>query len=114
MKTLDTWNLKQLFMYVEVEWPEKTIIAKQVVWDKIMPRAEIKDSFQLSDTFKYPINDHNLSLRGRTVKFNIWTELMPIFGIITRVRFSLSRPAIFWDPEINNLKFLIIETVGHV
>ena len=87
MKSQETWNLKQQFLYIEVEWPEKTIITKQIVWDKIIPRSKIRNNYSLKETFEYPITDIYKSLKGRDVTFRVWTELMPIFGIITRVNF---------------------------
>jgi len=70
-----------------VEWPEKTIMSRQIVWDKIIPRQKLRDNYVLKETFEYPITDVYKSLKGRDVTFRVWTELMPIFGIITRVNF---------------------------
>ncbi|KRX03869.1 hypothetical protein PPERSA_04747 [Pseudocohnilembus persalinus] len=79
LRSLQNWNLKQLFFYIEAEWtnPENNIIQNDNQWEK-------NSQIDKLSRFEYPLRDVHNQLRGANIKFNVWVEKMPIIGIITR------------------------------
>ncbi|CAK61396.1 unnamed protein product (macronuclear) [Paramecium tetraurelia] len=87
------WNLKQLFLYVNVhhEHQQKGYESDCVIYDKIISRPDDPSSWSTSSKLvlknqraEYPLKDIHKQLRNATVNFEVWIEVMPYVGYIRR------------------------------
>lgn len=93
MSTLYTWNLKQLFVYVEVSWlNEDGLSNRMIVSDWILEspadRALVKDKFYIEVNNKqveYNVRDVYRKLRGKVLDITLNAEYMPTVGFFFKV-----------------------------
>jgi len=95
LSSLYTWNLKQLFAYIEVEFtdPSTNLNSRMIVSDWIL--NQIEDRSQIEKTFvidvkdkslEYSIRDVHNGLKGNTIKISLNVEYMPHVGIFSKTR----------------------------
>ena len=84
MKSLESWNLKQFYQYVQIEWEAGKQDSVQIIWDKIIKREELEDSYDITEETEYSIHDIDKKLKSKDLNFTVMVEHMPIFGLITR------------------------------
>ena len=95
LSSLYTWNLKQLFVYVEVEFtdPVTNLSSRMTVADWIL--NQIEDREKIANTFvievkdkplEYSVRDVHKGLKGNTIKISLNVEYMPHVGIFSKTR----------------------------
>ena len=101
LSSLYTWNLKQLFVYIEVEFsdpvshvinPITKLNSRMIVSDWIL--NQIEDRSLVPKTFvidvqdkslEYSIRDVHNGLKGNTIKISLNVEYMPHVGVFSKV-----------------------------
>lgn len=95
LSSLYTWNLKQLFVYIEVGWvDEQGLSSRMVASDWIIEspgdRGLVGEKFVI-DTgaagkqIEYNVRDVHRRLRGKTVNVTLNAEYMPTVGFFFKV-----------------------------
>mmetsp|Transcript_899 Transcript_899/g.2291 ORF Transcript_899/g.2291 Transcript_899/m.2291 type:complete len:172 (-) Transcript_899:1142-1657(-) len=80
LSTCFSWNTKQLFAYIKVEYETKKHKRNEVtVWDKVVAS---KEEAQVDQTFisKYKLVDNGADLRGKNVTLTLAWNVMPYIG----------------------------------
>lgn len=95
LSSLYTWNLKQLFVYVEVEFtdPVTKLESRMTVADWILnkteDRSEIKNTFVIDvkdKPLEYSVRDVHNGLKGNTLRISLNIEYMPLVGLFSKTR----------------------------
>ena len=89
LSSLYTWNLKQLYFYLEAEYtfPKDNLASRAILFDRIFQvpynRSEVGHALFLNRTnvnLKYPLRDVYRQLQGQNVTLRWRVEYMPITG----------------------------------
>jgi len=102
-----TWNTKQLFAYVQVEFA--TPANEMVIWKKIIQRPEKAKLSEpkLSVEFPFSFTDRDGSLRGREFNVTVAWHVMPRVGWLYRRSQTFSGfrlPDRYLDVEKGNIR----------
>ncbi|KAM3137011.1 hypothetical protein pb186bvf_010924 [Paramecium bursaria] len=92
LKPVFTWNLKQLFLFINVRYNAPQT-SECVIYDKIISRPDDPSEWEKASNLalknqriEYPLKDSYASLKNQTVTFEVWIEVMPYVGFITKQR----------------------------
>lgn len=93
LSSLYTWNLKQLFVYIEVTWVNEDglsnrMIASDWILESPADRSKIGEKFYIDISNKqieYNVRDVHRKLRGKTVNITLNAEYMPTVGFFFKV-----------------------------
>ncbi|PNW73144.1 hypothetical protein CHLRE_14g620400v5 [Chlamydomonas reinhardtii] len=91
LRSVFTWNTKQLFVYVQAEYEtQENRINEVVLWDSIVQQKD-KAVFKLSNhKTKYAFIDPGHNLRGRDVNLTLVWCVMPRVGRMYTERHTVS------------------------
>lgn len=95
MSSLYTWNLKQLFVYIEVTWVNEDGLSNRMIvsdWiiESPLNRTKIPEKFYIegkSKQVEYNVRDVHRKMRGKTVNVTLNAEYMPTVGLFSKVFF---------------------------
>jgi len=81
LRSVFSWNTKQLFVYVQAEYttPENSV-NQVVLWDKIIQKKENAHLKIKSIRQKYALIDQGQYLRGRPLNITVVWNVMPKVG----------------------------------
>jgi signal peptidase complex subunit 3 len=104
LTNLFNWNVKQVFVFITVEFKTKSSATNQVtIWDSIIPdksRAVLKYNDAM---VKYPLFDQKDQLRGEPVRLVLNWDIMPTTGLLhlgkRKGSHAVSLPAEYCDKE---------------
>lgn len=81
LSSFDNWNLKQLFLFLQVDYNQQDKPSQSIVWDKILPRKVLHKPLNLRvKNLKYPLRDLHNQLLGQNVTLLLKAEIMPVVG----------------------------------
>lgn len=108
LSSLYTWNLKQLYVYIEVTWVNEDGISNRMIasdWIIQSPadRTKIGEKYYIQSNNKqiqYNVRDVHRKLRGKTVNVTLNAQYMPTVGFFSKVLMLLGRPN-YTPPRLN-------------
>jgi signal peptidase complex subunit 3 len=84
-RPLWTWNTKQLFIYVVVNYETEVHKVNQVViWDRIIQQKEDAVLKLEKELAEYPVVDKGFNLRGIKANATVYWDMSPVAGFILR------------------------------
>uniref|UniRef100_A0A061R218 Signal peptidase complex subunit 3 n=1 Tax=Tetraselmis sp. GSL018 TaxID=582737 RepID=A0A061R218_9CHLO len=83
LRSVFSWNTKQLFLFINVEYEtNKNQLNQVVVFDKIVQTRESAVISNKKLRNKYNLVDQGRNLRGRQVNLTVTWQVMPIVGAL--------------------------------
>mmetsp|Transcript_45583 Transcript_45583/g.116611 ORF Transcript_45583/g.116611 Transcript_45583/m.116611 type:complete len:175 (+) Transcript_45583:475-999(+) len=85
LRSVFSWNTKQLFVFVAVEYDSpRNGVNQVVVFDKIIEDRELAVISSTNLRNKYNLVDQGRNLRGREVNVTVSWQVMPIVGALSK------------------------------
>jgi signal peptidase complex subunit 3 len=83
LRSVFSWNTKQLFVFVNVEYETpKNHLNQVVVFDRIIEKRENAVISNKNLRNKYNLVDQGKNLRGKTVNLTVTWHVMPVVGAL--------------------------------
>ncbi|EWM24344.1 microsomal signal peptidase 23 kd [Nannochloropsis gaditana] len=77
------WNIKQLFVFLVVEYEsKKNVLSQVVVWDRIIERKEDAVLNLKAEFLDYPLRDPAVELRNKNITLRLVWDHMPLTGTL--------------------------------
>ncbi|GAB5034928.1 signal peptidase complex subunit partial [Nannochloropsis oceanica] len=77
------WNIKQLFVFLVVEYEsKKNVLSQVVVWDRIVESKEDAILDLEAEFLDYPLRDPAVELRNKNITLRLVWDHMPLTGTL--------------------------------